>query len=133
MKQINVSKFARHFAAYKQVHPDYKRPHEDAIEEYIKELPHGSGIDSGIKFDWDKSTLNSLMFTFGFHHMDENGSYDGWTDHQLIITPDLQSGYKIRISGKDRNMIKDYLYDLFFELFYYDVTEPTFKPQETTN
>ena len=71
------------------------------IEEETAELPSGSGIDSAPKFD------------FGYHHMNENGMYDGWTDHQLVITPSLQFGFHLRITGKDRNQVKDYLYETF--------------------
>jgi len=128
MKQINVSKFARNLAGYQQCKEGYKGPHEEAINKYINLLPHGSGIDAGVKFNFDESKPDKLVFSFGFHHMDENGYYDGWSDHKLIITPDLEYGYKIRITGKDRNTIKDYLYQLFYEYFYYDIKEPTFKP-----
>jgi hypothetical protein len=132
MKPINVSKFARHLAAFTQCKEEYKQPHEDAIEEYLEFLPHGSGIDSGVVFVWKDSKPDKLVFTFGYHHMDENGGYDGWTHHELIITPDLQHGYKIKITGKDRNNTKEYLYELFSEVFSFDPSEPTFAPQQTT-
>jgi len=41
------------------------------------------------------------------------GYHDGWTDHQLIVTPSLQFGFHIRITGKDRNQTKDYLHETF--------------------
>ena len=56
---------------------------------------------------------NKIVISFGFHHMDENGMYDGWTNHDLIIRPDFD-GFKIKITGRDRNCVKDYLYELFF-------------------
>ena len=76
-------------------------------------LPSGSGIDNAPKFDFDKSTPEKLVFDFGYHHMNDGGYYDGWTDHQLIVTPSLQFGFSLRITGRDRNQTKDYLYETF--------------------
>jgi len=98
----------------------YKRERSQGIIDSAKnnldtlqdELPSGSGIDSGCKIDLDNSTPEKIIITFGFHHMDENGSYDGWTDHKLTVKPSF-SGIDIKISGRDRNQIKDYLYDVF--------------------
>ena len=83
------------------------------IEEETAELPSGSGIDSAPKFDFDASTPEKLVFNFGYHHMNDGGYYDGWTDHSLIVTPSLQFGFHLRITGKDRKQIKDYLYEIF--------------------
>src|SRR5688500_3515130 len=52
--------------------------HQDSIDEMLKALPHGSGIDSGVTFDQHKSTPDKLIFSVPFHSMDENGYYDGW-------------------------------------------------------
>lgn len=76
-------------------------------------LPSGSGIDSGTRIDWDATRPNRIVFVFGFHHMDESGCYDGWTEHSAIITPDLVFGFSIRITGRDRNQVKDYLHECF--------------------
>lgn len=135
MKRINISKFARHFATLQRqlasttIDPIHAQHSQDRIDELCDLLPHGSGIDAGVKFDSDNSKPDRLIFTFGFHHMDENGYYDGWTYHALIVTPCLQDGYKLRITGRDRNEIKDYLYSLFYELFTFDASEPLYKPQ----
>jgi hypothetical protein len=86
---------------------------EKIIEDETGNLPSGSGIDSAPKFDFDASTPEKLVFDFGYHHMNDGGYYDGWTDHQLIVTPSLQFGFHLRITGKDRNQVKDYLYETF--------------------
>jgi hypothetical protein len=87
---------------------------EDRLFTYQKNhLPSGSGVDRGCKIDLDDSGPEKIVITFGFHHMDEHGSYDGWTDHKAIITPSLHFGFNLRITGKDRNGIKEYLSDLF--------------------
>lgn len=76
-------------------------------------LPAGSGIDSGTTIDLDRSTPNRLVLNTAYHHMDDGGSYAGWTEHTVIVTPDLQSGYNLRITGRDRNDIKEYLHQTF--------------------
>ena len=45
--------------------------------------------------------------------MDENGFYDGWTSHDIIVRPSLSSDIYIRITGSNRNDFKDYAHDLF--------------------
>lgn len=75
-------------------------------------MPSGSGIDSGTELD-PKSTPERLVFNTSFHHMDEGGMYDGWTDHQVIVTASLMFGIDVRITGRNRNDIKEYLGGLF--------------------
>lgn len=123
MQQINVAYFAWMLTSWKQVKEGYKDFYEEQIEKMLTLLPSGSGIDSGMKFDWEKSTKDKLVFTFGFHHMDEHGGYDGWTDHVLTIRPVLAEGYMLTISGRDRNYIKEYLYEMFGSIFYHSVPD----------
>ena len=83
-------------------------------------LPSGSGIDNGVKFNFVKSTPKKLVFDFGFHHMDDNGFYDGWTHHKAILTPSLIGDQiELQITGSNRRSIKEYL----FETFYYALTK----------
>ena len=53
----------------------------------------------------------TAAFTFGFHH-GRHGSYDGWTHHTAVVTPSFD-GINLRITGVNRNGIKQYLHDLF--------------------
>lgn len=88
--------------------------HTDAIEQLVKNLmPHGSGFDSGTTFDFDKSTSEKLVFNTAFHHMDENGFYAGWTDHTVTVTPSLQFDFNLKIGGRNRNGIKEYMHEQF--------------------
>ena len=73
----------------------------DKLAEYEKMLPSGSGIDSGCKIDLDHSTCNKIVILFGFHHMDDNGYYCGWTDYKAIVTPSLISQFNLKIYFKD--------------------------------
>jgi hypothetical protein len=88
--------------------------HTETIETFIEEfMPSGSGVDNGVTFDFEKSNGEKLVFNFGFHHMDENGMYSGWTEHVLTVKPSLQFGIELTISGRNRNDIKEYLHELF--------------------
>lgn len=91
--------------------------HEANAFELTKEfMPSGSGIDSGTKLDIDETLRHGaqkLVFTTAFHHMDENGGYDGWTEHKVIVTPSLQFGFDLKITGRDRNEIKGYLHEVY--------------------
>lgn len=93
---------------------EWQPKHEERICTLVKEyLPSGSGIDNGVEIDLGASTGEKLVFTFGFHHMNDGGYYDGWTDHTLTVKASLAHGIDLKISGRDRNAIKDYLYEVF--------------------
>jgi hypothetical protein len=104
---------ARKSCATKPVNEFGLRIHTETLEQAEKLLPSGSGIDSGTKIDLDRSSEKRIVLTFGFHHMNEGGYYDGWTEHELIVTPSLTSDFDLRITGRDRNDIKDYLYQVY--------------------
>ena len=75
-------------------------------------LPSGSGIDYGTKIIIDECKVDRLVLSAAYHHMNENGYYDGWTEHNIIVTPSFD-GIDIRVTGRDRNGIKEYLADLY--------------------
>lgn len=88
--------------------------HRDTIYDLVENfMPSGSGIDSGTKIDWEQSTPLRLVFNTAFHHMDEMGGYDGWTEHKVIVTPSLTCAFDLKVTGRDRNEIKDYLGEVF--------------------
>jgi len=74
-------------------------------------LPSGSGIDSGCQIDLGRSKPDRVILTLGFHHVNQDGYYDEWTHHDVVITPSLQFGYNLRITGRNRNDIKNCLHD----------------------
>lgn len=120
MRTINVSILARTIEAYRACLKrgnSFADQHLRTIETMCEDLPHGSGLDDGVKIDLDHSTGEKIVFTFGFHHMDDNGYYCGWTEHRLIVTPSLSFGFKLSITGKDRRQVKEYLYQLFQDTF----------------
>ena len=93
---------------------------DDTIKLLVNHLPSGSGI-SGTTLDEDSSHAEKLVFTFSFYHMNDNGYYDGWTEHTLTVTPSFD-GINLRISGRNRNDIKDYLYEMYHYALTQDVT-----------
>lgn len=93
---------------------EWETRHREAIESLCSNyLPSGSGFDCGTKLDFDASTENKLVFMTEFHHMNDVGMYDGWSDHSVIVKPSLSNGFYMRITGRDRNGWKDYAYEAF--------------------
>ena len=92
----------------------WKLHHELKVVDLVRnKMPSGSGIDCGTTINWDLSTEEKLVFHTSFHHMNDAGIYDGWTDHDVYVKPSLFCGITLLITGTDRNQIKDYLHDIF--------------------
>ena len=94
--------------------------YENEINNIMKNsLPHGSGIDNGCSFNYDKSHNNRLVINSAYHCMNENGYYDGWVDFIVVLTPDLELDYTLNIRGNfgKYNHVKDYLYQIFHNSF----------------
>lgn len=88
--------------------------HTETIENLVlSHMPHGSGFDCGTKIDLDASHADKLVFTTEYHHMNDGGYYDGWTQHTITVTPSLQHKYHLRISGRNRNDIKEAIHECF--------------------
>jgi hypothetical protein len=83
------------------------------LEQLDKRLPSGSGFDNGSVIVKAESDSHKIIIETSFHHMDENGSYDGWTEHRLIIKPNLAFGFRLIVGGRDRNDIKSYIAEAF--------------------
>lgn len=87
--------------------------HEDLLRTIERELlPSGSGVDAGTQIDTNKSTGELVVLETAFHHMDEFGGYDGWTEHTVRVKPSLLFGFVVSVSGRDRNGIKDYISEI---------------------
>lgn len=98
----------------KSQNTEWQGKHEDKILDIVKEcLPSGSGFDNGTTFDFDKSLPHRLVFNVSFHHMNDNGMYDGWTQHAVIVHPSLAHDFKLDVTGRDRNEIKSYIHEVF--------------------
>ncbi len=94
---------------------------EDVLTDLLKEhLPSGSGFDAGTQLEqdmcWSQGSIGGfpgrlVFFTF-YHHMDEHGWYDGWTEHNVYVTP-AWGGFDIKVSGINKNGIKDDIAEVF--------------------
>jgi len=87
-------------------------------------LPHGSGFDVGCTVDlYQSDGRDKVVIVSSYHAMDETGSYIGWVDIFVTITPSLRFGFDldIEMTGDDYEgdmeefemMNSDYFYDVF--------------------
>ncbi len=96
----------------KSCNAEWMVKHEATLADLMAHMPSGSGFDCGTKLD-ETSTFEKIIFNTAYHHMDEHGGYDGWTEHTVTVTSSLIFGFTTKISGKDRNGIKEYIGEVF--------------------
>lgn len=94
--------------------------HTEHLQTLANNLPSGSGFDSGTEILLLSST--KAVFETSFHHMDEAGGYDGWTNHIVTVRPTF-TGLDIAVSGRNRNGIKEYIAEEFLYRLEQEVTE----------
>lgn len=88
--------------------------HKVTVEDQVNEhMPSGSGFDAGTTLDFDESTSAKLVFLTEYHHMDGNGSYNGWTQHKVIVTASLAFDVNVEVEGEDRDDVHSYIADVF--------------------
>ena len=100
----------------KTVNDSFLSECESRIDKLEHALPSGSGIDCGCKIDRSNSGKDKIVITFDYHFMNEDGYYDGWGKFRLVLKPVFGydvSPFDMKITGKNRNDVKDYFYDLF--------------------
>lgn len=116
MKTKLYKEIAQCFCAYKNSlasNNGYAERWKDAIDKMVYEnLVCGGGF-CNIHFDYEESRVDKLVIWFSYHHMNDAGFYVGWTDHKLIITPSLVNDIDMRITGRDKDDIKNYFYEVF--------------------
>jgi len=125
-----ISQLATAFAAWHRAEsigiPFVGEKHEEMIHFIEKELlPSGSGFDAGCRLDFEVSTPNRIVIRADFHHMNGDGGYTGWTEHMVVITPSLAFGFEVKVTGRNQNLIKDYIADVFIQalMHEFDFTE----------
>jgi len=74
-------------------------------------LPIGNGIETGCVILL-KSTKKRIVIET---HPNDSYETSRWTAHQVIITPSFEREINIRITGKNKDNVKDYLHDIFRE------------------
>ena len=82
----------------------------DSLAQLEALLPSGSGIDCGTKIDRDDCEDDTIALSLSYHHMADCGMYDGWTEHSVVVSPAFD-GIDLRVTGRNRNGIKEYLAD----------------------
>ena len=89
--------------------------HRASLRQLENLLPSGSGFDNGstLIFDAGASWQERVVIATAFHHMDAGGSYDGWTEHTVVVTPSFIGGFGIKVKGRNRDGIKDYVAEAF--------------------
>lgn len=93
---------------------EWLEKHRARAEEIVRNTaPSGSGIDCGTTLDFERSDSKKLVFMCSFHHMDEHGSYDGWSNHEIVVKPSLAFGIDVAVKGQNRNDVKDYLHEVY--------------------
>lgn len=117
-----ISLIAKNCEWLKTVNENYLDLCESRIEKLESLLPSGSGINCGCKIDREKSGLKKVVINTSFHHIN-NGYYSGWTEHKIVITPNLSDYPDMRITGENKNQIKEYLEDVFSDCLFAEVEE----------
>lgn len=88
----------------------------------VELIPHGNGIDIGPRTCDDVSVEPSaIRFSVSFHHMNSDGFYVGWTEHDVTIRPAFD-GVDVQISGRNRRDVKDHLHEVMEHAFTRHVT-----------
>ena len=84
-----------------------------ALEKFVDDVfPSGSGFDMGTKLISASDT--KVILETEYHHMNECGYYTDWTKHKIIITGTINS-YTMRITGRNKNQIKEVIADFFID------------------
>lgn len=109
--------------------PEMAEAWERVLERCFANLPQGSGFDCGTTFNLAESKEGTkLVFDTSYHYMTEAGYYDGWYDFKVVVRPTF-SGFSLKVIGKDRDGIKEYIADVFYDVLAADASgdEFTFK------
>lgn len=107
---------------------DWTAKHRERLRAMERELPHGSGFDAGTRIDLERSGMERVVLVTSYHHMNAHGCYDGWTDHEVIVTPSFH-GILLRITGRERYRGGDWK-DYAHEVFHHVLTQPYVHPEE---
>lgn len=91
---------------------EWQQVWEEALAQCEELLPSGSGFDAGTKIEY--ASADKIVLRTSYHHMDD-GSYDGWTEHTVTVFPNLAYGFGLRVSGSDKNGVKEYIADVFYD------------------
>ena len=114
--QLMSSTLSAYLNCVESGNEEWEVRHRERLEDFEHHLPSGSGFDSGSRLDIERSRPDRLVITTSFHHMNDSGMYDGWSEHDVIVTPSLSYGFDVRVTGRNRNDIKEYIADAFSQV-----------------
>lgn len=97
-----------------QGNSEWQQVWEKLLEQCEELLPSGSGFDAGTAIEHANS--KKIILRTSFHHMNESGYYDGWTEHVITVVPNLAHGFDLRVGGRDRNDVKEYIAEVFYDV-----------------
>ena len=97
--------------------------HEATVNMLNELLPHGAGLDGQRCVDLERSTGERIVICVEFHHMNDDGMYDGWTIHDIIVTPSLVTTIDVKVTGRNKNDVKGYLAEMFGNVLTADVMQ----------
>ena len=97
---------------------EWQQAWRELLEQCEELLPSGSGFDSGTRIEHASSS--KIVLRTAYHHMID-GYYDGWTEHTVTVVPNLVYGFDLRVSGRNRNDVKEYIADVFFDVLRQEV------------
>jgi len=92
---------------------EWRQVWEELLEQCEELLPSGSGFDAGTSIV--EASSSKIVLRTSYHHMSD-GYYDGWTDHTVTVIPNLVNGFDLKISGRNRNDVKEYIADVFYDV-----------------
>ena len=92
----------------------FSHPTECAVRDdrILNCLPSGSGFTAGTRII--SVSDSRIVIEAAFLHRGDSGYYDSWEIHRVTCAPSLLYGIKLTVSGKNKNDVKDYIYDLFY-------------------
>ena len=88
---------------------------DEILEELIKKLPHGSGID--YEWDYEINEKKQQLILKNAYTMYNDGYRMGAIDFKVIVTPSFdENGFNLKIVGRffKRPYDRDYLCELFY-------------------
>jgi len=92
---------------------EWQQVWEELLAQCEELLPSGSGFDAGTQIEY--AGANKIVLKTAYHHMID-GYYDGWTEHVVTVTPNLVHGFDLKISGRNKHDVKEYIAEVFYDV-----------------
>jgi len=97
---------------------EWQQAWQELLEKCEELLPSGSGFDAGTEIEYAGS--DKIVLRTAYHHMID-GYYDGWTEHVITVVPSLTHGFDIRVGGRNKNDVKGYIAEVFYDVLRQEV------------